>query len=53
MIEYFQQYCRKNHDNFYLLSCFLKSLRIVERERLELENKLKKSLEKWNANIKI
>ena len=53
MIDYSQQYCRKNDDDFYLLSCFLRSLIAIERGRLELENKLKKTLEKWNANIKI
>ena len=53
MIDYSQQYCRKNHDDFYSLSCFLRSLIAIERGRLELESKLKKTLEKWNANIKI
>ena len=53
MIDYSQQYCRKNHDDFYSLSCFLRSLVAIERGRLELENKLKKTLEKWNTNIKI
>ena len=52
MISYFQQYCRQNYVDFYFLSSFLKSLAAIEKERLNLENKLKNTLEQWNANTK-
>ena len=53
MISYFQQYCRQNYDDFYSLFLFLKSLAAIEKERLNLENKLKNMLEQWNPNTKI
>ena len=53
MISFFQQYCRQNYDDFYSLFLFLKSLAAIEKERLNLENKLKNMLEQWNANTKI
>ena len=53
IISYFQQYCRQNCDDFYFLFLFLKSLAAIEKERLNLENKLKNMLEQRNANTKI
>ena len=40
IISYFQQYCRQNCDDFCSLFLFLKSLAAIEKERLNLENKL-------------
>ena len=41
IISYFQQYCRRNYDDFYSLFLFLKSLTAIKNEWLNLENKLR------------
>ena len=53
LISYFQDHRRKNYNDFHQLTIFLKSIAEIERQRLELDKKLKQTLETWNVNTKI
>ena len=53
LISFFQQHCRLNHSTFYSLFLLLKSIAAIDKEMLNLNNKLKETLSKWKANTKI
>ena len=40
IISYFQNYCRYNYHDFYYLFKLLKSIAVIEKEKLNLEKKL-------------
>ena len=41
IISYFQNYCRYKYHDFYYLYKLLKSIAAIEKEKLNLEKKLK------------
>ena len=49
-VENFKKYCRNNHDLFYVIITFLHTISDIEKEKIKLEIKLKKTIELWSAN---
>ena len=47
--EDLETFCRQNVKKFYYLSCFLKSLACVKRERLKIERVFNETLKLWSS----
>ena len=48
--ECLQNLCRVHFGSFFSLTCFLKSVAAIEREKIKLESKFNEILQIWNGN---